>query len=502
MNGISNAEDAPSKSQQDSTEELLPVHHPLSARRTSIAIAGLLLLAGAGFWGLRSCSSAPPAQAGKNGRNQTTLVTVATVSQQTVPLQLQTIGTVQASATVAVTPQATGRITGVFFKKGQRVRKGDLLFTLDDRTQAASMQQAQGTVVRDQSQVDQARAARSRDAGLVRQAEATLAKDQAQAQLAQDQSDRYNSLYKQGAISQDQAQQYATNRRVSAATLQADQQAIANARDVVQGDAAAIRTAEAVVAADRGALNNTQVQSTYTQIFAPIDGRAGNILVTEGNVVQANSATPLVTITQVTPIQVSFSVPEARLSEIEQYMDNGKLRVAVTFPGSTTPVNGLLTFVNNTVDPTTGTIQLIGDFANPNGKLFPGQFVNTTLTLTQLRHAIVVPDRAVQTGPNGQFVFVVDPDDSTVESVTVTVGSSVSGLDVIQKGDLKPGDQVVTDGQANLVAGHQVRVKTPGRDRGNGSQETGDRTGNGNPTPNDATGRPASGNPSHATGGN
>ena len=142
----------------------------------------------------------------------------------------------QAGSTVSITPQVGGRITGVYFKKGQDIRKGDLLFTIDDRTQTASIQQAQGTVAVSQSQVQQARAALARDLGLVRQAEATLAKDQAQAKFAQAQSDRYNNLYKQGAISQDQAQQYATNSQVFESTLQSDREAIANAQEVVKGD--------------------------------------------------------------------------------------------------------------------------------------------------------------------------------------------------------------------------------------------------------------------------
>ncbi|PZV11133.1 MAG: efflux RND transporter periplasmic adaptor subunit [Leptolyngbya sp.] len=446
--------------QPNSESSLQPSRKP-SAKRTGLAILGLMLLATVGFFGLRSLPAKPEKTGKRDRAGQVTPVTVATVTRQTVPVQLKTIGTVQATSTVSVTSQASGRITGVYFKKGQRVQKGDLLFTIDDRTQAASIQQAQAAVSQSLAQVQQARATLAKDLGLVRQAEATLAKDQAQAQFAQAQSDRYNNLYKQGAISQDQAQQYITNSRVSAATLQADREAIANAKAVAEGDRAAIATAEAVVGGNSGALQNTQVQATYTKIYAPIAGRVGNILVTEGNVVQANGANPLVTIAQVDPIQVSFAVPEANLPEVQKRMENGKLKVAVNFAGSSTPMNGVLSFVNNTVDNATGTIQLIGDFDNADGKLFPGQFVNTTLTLSKEPNAIVVPDRAVQNGPDGQFVFVVDPDDSTVENVPVTVSHSFNGLDVIQKG-LNPGDQVVTDGQANLVSGGTVRVKTPG----------------------------------------
>jgi membrane fusion protein, multidrug efflux system len=500
-----------------------------SKRRLGIAVAGVLLLGIAGFFGIRSLPASPD-QAKKSRKEQVTPVTVATVTRKTVPVQLQTIGTVQAASTVSVTPQAGGRITGVFFKKGQEVNKGDLLFSLDDRTQAASIRQAQGTVAKDQAQVQQARATLAKDLGqveqaratlakdqaLVRQAQAALAKDQAQAKFTVAQSGRYNSLLKQGAVSKDQAQQYSANAGVSTATLQSDREAIANAeavvkgdqvaianaQAVVQGDRAAIETAQAVVNSDIGALQSSQVQSSYTKIYAPISGRAGNILVTEGNVVQANSTSPLVTIAQVRPIQVSFSVPEVNLPDIQKRIENGKLRVAVTFAGSNAPIDGLLSFVNNTVDNTTGTIQLIGDFANPKGNLFPGQFVNTTLTLSQEPNAIVVPAQAVQNGPNGQFVFVVQPD-STVENVPVTVSSSIGGLDVVQKG-LQQGDQVVMDGQANLVSGSKIRVKKGSGSGGGGSTAVGDTSPAANSAPssipNSATKRASS--PSNSGGNN
>ncbi len=498
--------------------ETQPTRKSFPTKRVGFAVTGLLLLATAGFFGMRSTAAKPDKATGRNARQQVTPVLVATVTQKTVPVQLQAIGNVQANSTVSVTPQATGRITGVFFKKGQEVRKGQLLFTLDDRTQNASIQQAQGTVAKDlasvnqaranlakdQGAIEQARATLAKDQGVVKQAIATLAKDQAQAQYAQAQSQRYGNLLSQGAISQDQAQQYATNSQSSQATLQVDQAAIQNAQAVVksdevaiqnaqavvQGDQAAIQNAQAGVSADSGSLDNAQVQSSYTKIYSPIDGRAGNILVTEGNVVQAGGSNPLVTITQTHPIQVAFSVPESNLPELQKHMENGKLKVAVTFAGNNKPIQGSLSFVNNTVDTSTGTIQLIGDFDNADGKLFPGQFVNTTLTLAEDPNATVVPAQAVQNGPNGQFVFVFNPDDNTVDNVPVVASSTVNGLDVIQKG-LQPGVQVVTDGQANLVDGSQVRVKTAA-DQGNKAQPN-------NPA---NSGQRSDTQGSHGTGGN
>ncbi|MEE3715661.1 efflux RND transporter periplasmic adaptor subunit [Tumidithrix elongata RA019] len=495
---------------QDSSQELTENGSKLrpkvsKTRRIGLTLAGLLLLGIVGFFSFRALTATKSDDSGKKGdrQGQVIPVAVATVTQKTVPIQLQAIGNVQAGSTVSVTPQAGGQITGVYFKKGQEVHKGDLLFTIDNRSQTASIQQAQGVLARDQASVQQARATLAKDLGLVRQAEATLAKDEAQAQLAQAQSNRYNDLYKQGAISQDQAQQYATSNRVSEAVLQGDREAITNALAVVEGDKAAIANAEALLATDEGAYQNVQVQASYTQIYAPIDGRVGNILVTEGNVVQANSSNPLVTIAQINPIQVSFAIPEANLPEIQKRMQNGKLNVDVTFAGNTRPISGTLTFINNTVDNTTGTIQLIGDFNNAEGKLFPGQFVNTTLTLTQEPNAIVVPAQAVQNGANGQFVFVVNPDDSTVTNVPVVATATIDGLDVIQKG-LKPGDQVVTDGQANLVTGSKVRVKAA-PDNTAGDRSTGD---NGvtkpatDPTKTGKPRKPRSGNSNTSQSGN
>ncbi len=200
---------------------------------------------------------------------------------------------------------------------------------------------------------------------------------------------------------------------------------------------------------------------------------------TQGNVVQANSTNPLVTIDQIRPIQVSFAVPEVSLPQIQQYAQNNKLTVDVTFPNSNgQPIRGVLSFVNNTVDNTTGTIQLLGIFDNTQGQLWPGQYVNTTLTLTNQPNATVVPAQAVQNGPNGQFVFVLKPDDTgkggTVEMVPVTVSSTVGGLDVVPKG-LQPGETVVTDGQANLISGSKVRIKTASDSAGGNTPNPGRR---------------------------
>ena len=410
------SQEAPTLPESEPAESVAakqPTEKVLAKGRIALFLLGLLLVGGLGFlvW-VRS--TAPKAEKpSRSGRLQVTPVTVATVTQKTVPIQLQAIGNVQSSSTVSVTAQASGRITGVYFKKGQEVKKGQLLFSIDDRSQTASIQQAQGIVAKSQAQVQQATANLSKDRGVVEQAKATLEKDQgivqqarmtlekdqgavkqaiatltkdrAQAQYAEAQSQRYAALYQQGVISQDQAQQYATSSRAAAATVDLDKQAIANAetavksdlvgienaetavksdlvgienaRALVEGDRAAIEGSQAGLSADGGALKNAQVQSSYTKVYAPIDGRAGNILVTIGNVVQASTDKPLVTISTINPIQVAFCVPESNLPQIQKYADNGKLKVDVTFAGNNRPISGTLSFVNNTVDNATGSIQ-------------------------------------------------------------------------------------------------------------------------------------------------
>jgi membrane fusion protein, multidrug efflux system len=529
----------------------LPPSEGRSWGKTALVLGAILLIGTLGYFGIRNMAAKPGGKEKISKAQKITPVTVAPVTRRTIPIQLQAIGTIQPGVTVAVTPQVGGRVNGVYFKKGQDIKKGQLLFSIDEQPQSAAIQQIQGTLQKGGAQVQQARATsdkdigliaqaqttlekdlqtieqakatldkdtgliaqakatRDRDLGLIQQAKAVLLKDQAQSRFTVAQNQRYSNLYKQGAVSQDQAQQYLSNSQVSAATIQADIEAIKNAEATVRGDEAAIKNAEAVVrgdlaaiknaeavvkgdrvaienakavvrgdqaaiqsaqagiSSDQGSLKNAQVQMGYTKIYAPIDGRAGNILVQVGNVVQPASNNPLVNIVQIHPIQVSFAVPSNSLPEIQRQMSNGKLPVGIKLsPSDPQSISGQLSFVNNTVDNTTGTVQLIGDFDNTDGRLWPGQYVNATLTLNEIPNAIVVPAQAVQNGPNGQFVFVVKPD-QTVENVSVIATSAIDGLNVIEKG-LRAGDQVVTDGQANLVAGAQVKPKEAGDKSGAG----------------------------------
>jgi multidrug efflux system membrane fusion protein len=323
-------------------------------------------------------------------------VLVATVEQKPVPLQVKAIGAVEAYSNVSVKTQVTGELTGVHFKEGDDVTKGQLLFTLDKRPFEAALKQAQGM----------------------------LARDQAQAANARSQAGRYGSLNKSGVVSKEEF-------------------------DRMQSEADAL---EAAVVADQAAVENAKVQLVYCSIYSPINGRTGPLLIHQGNMIKANDTPFLVSINQVQPIYTTFTVPEQNLADIKRYSSRGKLRVQAFIPNDAHgPAMGWLSFIDNTVDQATGTIKLKGEFPNADRRLWPGQFVDVVLTLGNQPNAIVVPSQAIQNGQQGQFVFVVKPD-MTVEARPVTLDRSTDGQAVIAKG-LTAGEQVVTDGQLRLVPG-------------------------------------------------
>ena len=356
-------------------------------------------------------------------------VTVASVTLETVPLQVSAIGRTEAYSTVSVTSQVEGLITRVNFTEGQYVKKGDLLFNIDGRPAQAGLA---GTVANQSKAVSDQR-----------QAEATLAKDQAQAKTAAVSAQRYEYLYKQGVVSKDQYDQVRTNAEALAAVAKADQAAVASARDSVKAAQAAVQA--------------SQVQVSYTEIRAPIDGRTGSLMIHQGNVAKANDTNPLVVINQVNPIYVTFSVPESQLPDIKRYMAAGPVQVAATIPNdSGPPEQGALTFVDNAVDPATGTVKLKGTFENNQQRLWPGQFVNVSVTLATQPNAIVVPMTAVQTGQQGRYVFVVK-DDQTVEMRSVQVQRTAGEKNIIASG-LSPGETVVTDGQLRLRPGSKIKI--------------------------------------------
>lgn len=382
-------------------------------------------------------------------------VGVATVEQKTVPLQVNAVGTVQAYTTVGVKPQVVGQIMAVHFKEGQEVRRGDLLFTIDPRPLEAAVRQTEANVAKDTAQLRQAEAALAQRQAEVTQALANLERDLAQMEMARVQEQRYRELLAKEFIAREQYDQLRTNYAALGATVQADRAAVENARASARAAEAMVDNARAAIRANEAMVDTARLQLAYTTIRAPMDGRTGNLLIQAGNVVKANEG-DLVVLAQVRPIYASFSVPEQHLPEIKKYLAQGGVKVEAMLDSGRRTVVGAVTFVNNTVDPATGTIQLKATFPNGDHALWPGQFVDVALTLTT-EQAIVVPAQAVQAGQRGPFVFVVKPD-LTVESRPVKPGRRLAGELVIEQG-LARGEQVVTDGQLRLVPGARVEIK-------------------------------------------
>jgi multidrug efflux system membrane fusion protein len=385
-------------------------------------------------------------------------VGVATAERKMVPLQVTAVGNVQAYTTVGVKSQIAGEIVLVHFAEGTEVKRGDLLFTIDPRPFEATLRQAEANLARDTAGLRQAEATLGQRGAEVTQALANLDRDLAQMENARVQDERYRLLVERALIAREQYDQVHTNLVALEATVRAGRAAVDNARASARAAEAAVDTARAAIKANQAQGDMARLQLGYTTIRAPMDGRSGNLLVQAGNAVKANEDSPLVVIAQVRPIYVSFAVPEASLADIARYRAGGALRVEAGLDGGRRSVTGALTFVNNTVDPTTGTIQLKATFPNTDNALWPGQFIEVALTLAN-QDAVVVPAQAVQAGQQGAFVFVVKPD-LTVESRRVTPGRRLPREIVIADG-LAAGERVVTDGQLRLVPGARVEIKPP-----------------------------------------
>jgi multidrug efflux system membrane fusion protein len=368
--------------------------------KTKFAAAGTLASLSA-LAVLGGCSSKSAPSAGPAPSAQVVPVVVATVQQRNVPLQLRAIGRVETFSTVSLKSQVSGEILSVHFKPGQDVKKGDLLFKIDSRTFEAALRQAEGN----------------------------LARDMAQLENAQIQARRYAQLAEQGIVAKQLADQTTAN-----------------------ADAL-----EASVRADRAAIDYAKLQIEYCTIRAPMDGRTGTLLVYPGTLVKSNDVPILVVINQISPTYVEFAIPEQNLTVVKRHMAFGKLSVDAQIPDDARPAHGALSFVDNTVDRTTGTIRLRATYSNEDARLWPGQFVNVTLTLAEQANAIVAPSEAVQTGQAGQFVFVVKSN-SSAEMRPVTVSRTTDGLAIIEKG-LQPGETVVVDGQVSLVPNSKVSIK-------------------------------------------
>lgn len=367
---------------------------------------GIYMYAGGAFDGLMPSRTAAKK---KGGDNRPVPVIVAAVEKKTVPVTIETIGQIQAFATVSVKSRVDGQVMEVYFRDGQLVKKGAPLFTIDPRPFKAK----------------------------VLEMEANLARDRAQLANATADLSRYTQLSKSGYSSQ---QKY----------------------DQARATAEAL---EAAVKADLAAIERARLDLEFTAIRAPIDGRVGSVLVDAGNLIKANDVNPLVVINQVKPIYVAFSVPEQNLPTIKRRMADGALQVEVHVPGSSDPAErGRVVFVNNAVDAATGTIQLKAELANEHEQLTSGQFVRVSLIMREIADALLVPSQSVQNGQAGSFIYVVQPD-RRVALRNVTVGPSWQDWVVIEKG-IAAGDTVVTEGQLRLRPG--ARVSLP-REGGGGS---------------------------------
>lgn len=374
-------------------------------------------------------------------------------------MTVQTTGTVQAYSTVNVTAQAGGQLTGVYFQEGQSVNKGDLLFEIDPRSLKSTVAQSAANRDKAQAQLAQAQAQLSQSKTQVQQAQATVTKDKAQANYAKTEVQRYQSLVTQGAVSQEQVGQYQANAIAQRATVSADQSAVGTAMAAVESARANVQSVQSALSAAASQVESDKLQLDYTDIHAPVSGRLGQLNVNEGNLITANSATPLVTISQVNPIYVQFSIPQSQLGEVKKYQAEGNLHVeASSAQGSGSSERGSLVFLDSSVNATTGTLLAKAAFLNEDGGLTPGEFVDVSLKLTTDTNALVVPTTAVQPGQNGSFVYVIKPDE-TVAVQPVTTGQVVGELTQIDTG-LQAGDRIVVDGQFNLKPGAKVKEKT------------------------------------------
>ena len=376
-----------------------------ASRRFLIAGAVVVALVAGGIAAYFSTDSG--AKEGRKAGKETPAVpvTVAPVAQETVPIELRAIGNVEAYSTVALKARVDGQIVKVNFREGQPVGKGDVLFRIDPRPYEAALRQAGANALRDAAARDQARS----------------------------QDRRYQDLLEKNFVSKEAYAQIRTN----------------------------AATAEAIANASQAALENARLNLEYCTIPSPLDGYVGRVLLQAGNLVKANDVNPLLVINQVRPVYVNFSVPEQNLPEVRKYMAAGPLKVEVlpTDAGQKR-VEGQLIFIDNAVDPTTGTIRLRAQFDNADAALWPGQFVNVSVRLYEQADALIVPSQAVQSGPDGQYVYIVGGD-MLVELRRITVQRTDGERAIVAKG-LAKGERVVTRGQLRL--GPKVRVqisKTP-----------------------------------------
>ncbi|MBS1990128.1 MAG: efflux RND transporter periplasmic adaptor subunit [Cyanobacteria bacterium SZAS LIN-2] len=425
-----------------------------------IIIALIVLIAGSVliYFAPGMLKGAEPSKAEKK-RDRVVPVTVATAGLQTVPIEIRSIGNVLAFSTVNVTPQVSGQLTKVYFTQGQFVKKGDLLFQIDPRQYQAALAQAEGNVAKDRAMVQSAMANMMKDKATVGQYEANLKKDRASLAYANLEKGRYAMLVDQGVVSHEQSDQYNTNAATADATIQADMKAIENAKASLQVDQAAIDTAKGTLQSDQGVADNARLQLSWTTIRSPMDGRTSSLNVYEGNIVNATGMPqPMVSIAQVNPIYVTVAVPEQYLADLRRAQQEGTLKMQALIEGRKADyVTGTISFMENTVNTSTGTITMRASFANQDSRLYPGQFVDVLISMPPKGPSVTVPTRAVQNTQQGTSVYVVKPD-KTVTLTTIKAGQASGDFTAVLEG-INVGDIVVTDGQLQLSPGAKVQVQ-------------------------------------------
>ena len=411
-----NAPNAPERPSRGAPPNATPVEEvappPPARRRPALLrrllpwLLVLLVLGGAGTWLWYRNAAAPQAAgpgraAGRGGAGAPVPVAVAPARRQDVPIMLDALGTVQAYNTITVRAQVDGQLIEIAFQEGQEVKRGDVLARIDPRPYQAAL--------------DQAVAKKAQDEALLANARLDL--------------ERYAQLARTQGVSR---QQQDTQR-------------------------AQVAQYEAQVNADQAAIEAAQTQFSYTTIHSPIAGRVGLRLVDQGNLVRASDATGIVTVAQLRPIAVVFTLPQQALPQVRQAMQRGEVAVQATAPGAEGAVAGTLLTIDNQVDQATGTIRLKAAFANEDSRLWPGAFVNVRLQVDTVTGATTVPLVAVQRGPDGPYAFVLDQDGATVAQRGVELGPVTQTVAVV-RGGLDPGDRVVTSGALRLSDGARVSV--------------------------------------------
>jgi multidrug efflux system membrane fusion protein len=380
-------------------------------------------------WVTSGCGRSKATTGATAGATGAAPVRVAQAQTRMAPVEVATVGNVEAWSTIAVKAQIGGVLVKVHFREGEMVKQGELLFEIDARPYEQAIRQIEANLARSRA--------------LLAQAEANLGRAQAQEAHYAKQAERYEKLAEEGIFSREQAEQMAVELRAR--------------RSSVRAEAAARASAQAAIEAEQAALETARLNLSYCTIRSPIAGRTGRLLVKEGNLVKANDV-ELVSIHQIQPVYVSFAVPEQHLLRIRQRMAGGGLTAFAAIPGDEAgAAAGAVSFVDNAVDRATGTIPLKATFANAAGRLWPGQFVDVRLRLEERPNAVVVPAAAMQVGQQGAFVYVVKPD-QTVEQRAVKAGPRLKGEVAIEEG-LSAGETVVTEGQLRLAPGMKVQVR-------------------------------------------